>query len=165
MPMSRAILSVMAGLLCALAGMRYAASLQGDALRLSRWEQVLRHLELLLREGTLSIPDALCAAADEALPPDNLLRDMAARLSASPLTSLREAYQACSGPCPEQTVLSRLFDRMGRGTKESRCLAVQQGSEEIALLARSAQAKADKDVKLYRTLGLVGGACLTILLL
>lgn len=163
--MSRAILSVMAGLLCALAGMKYAAALQGDALRLSRWEQVLRHLELLLREGTLSIPEALCAAADEPLPPDNLLRDMASRLSASPLTSLQEAYQACSGPCPEQAVLFRLFDRMGRGTKESRCLAVQQGNEEIALLARSAQARADKDVRLWRTLGLVGGACLTILLL
>lgn len=163
--MSRATLAVMAGLLCALAGVRHAASLQGDALRLRRWEQVLRHLELLLREGTLSIPEALCAAADGSLVPDKLLHDMAARLSASPLTSLREAYQACSSLCPEQAVLSRLFDRVGRGTKESRCLAVRQGAEEVALLARAAGERAEKDVKLWRTLGLVGGACLTILLL
>ncbi len=163
--MSRAILAVMAGLLCALAGMKYASSLQGDAARLKRWGQVLVHLELLLREGTLSIPEALCAAADGSLAPDRLLREMAARMSASPLLSAADAFQNCCGECPERALLSRLFARLSHGTKESRCLAVKQSAEEMALLAQSAAAKAEKDVKLWQTLGFIGGACLTILLL
>ena len=163
--MSRAILAVMAGLLCALAGIKHASALQGDAARLKRWGQVLAHLELLLQEGTLSIPEVLCAAADGTLPPDRLLRDMAAKLSSSPLLSLSDAYAAYAEERPETALLSRLFARMGHGTKESRCLAVKQSAGEMALLAQSAAARAEKDVKLWQTLGFVGGACLTILLL
>ena len=75
--MSRAVFAVMAGLLCALAGMKYAASLRTDATRLGRWVQVLQQLSLLLEEGTLSIPQAFCAAADHHHPVDALLQSIA----------------------------------------------------------------------------------------
>lgn len=159
------VLALMAGLLCALAGARHAASLKADAARLSRWGQLLRHLTLLLREGAFSIPEALCAAADDALPPDKLLRDMASHLSASPLLTPGEAFAQCAGDCPEKALLARMFQRLGRGSKESRILAVEQACEEIGLLAESASARAEKDVKLWQTLGLTGGVCLTLLLM
>lgn len=163
--MSRAVMAIMAGLLCALAGMKHASSLKSNAVRLKRWGQILPCLALILREGTLSIPEALCAAADGALPPDRLLHDMAVRISSKPMTSLTDAFLACCGECPEQALLTRMFARLGQGTKESRCLAVEQSAEEMAVLAKSADEKAEKDVKLWQTLGFIGGACLTILLL
>ncbi len=163
--MSRAVLAVMAGLLCALAGMRHAASLKGDAARLHRWVQVLYRLALLLREGTMSIPEALCAAADGGQPPDETLRELARRQSAEPLRTLAEIYRSLCNDAPERELLLRLFGHLGQGGRESRCLAVEQSAEEMGLLARAAAGKAEKDAKLWQQLGIIGGACLTILLL
>lgn len=163
--MSRGILALMAGLLCVLAGMKYASALKGDASRLSRWVQVLTHLSLLLREGALSIPEAMCAAADSTHPPDRLLREMAGKLTSTPMLSLSDAFKACSGDCAERDVLTRMFTRLGHGTKDSRCHALEQATEEMRLLAQNASVKAEKDAKLWQTLGFTGGACLTILLL
>lgn len=163
--MSRAVIAVMAGLLCALAGVKHGASLKADALRLERWEQLLRHLTLLIQEGTMSIPEALCAAADGPHLPDKLLRNIAMKLHSVPLITLADAFHACSGECPEGEVLIRMFTRLGQGSKESRMLALEQANGEIKLLADTASAKAEKDVKLWQTLGFTGGICLTILLL
>jgi hypothetical protein len=85
----RTVLALMAGLLCTMAGIKHAAVLKGEAARLTRWVQVLRHLSVLLKEGTLSIPEALCAAADGLFPPDKLLRAMAAHSATSPSSKLQ----------------------------------------------------------------------------
>lgn len=163
--MTRAVFAMMAGLLCALAGVRHAASLKGDAIRLNRWTYLLRHFSLLLKEGSLSIPEALTAAADQSGPADQLLHSLARQIRAHPLQTLAEALDACPGCALEHALLSRLLTRIGHGTKESRCLAVDQAAEEMALLAKSAAEKAEKDARLWQTLGFAGGACLTILLL
>lgn len=163
--MSRSVLAVMAGLLCALAGVKHAAALKSDASRLSRWGQLLKHLTLLLHEGAMSIPQALCAAADGHAPPDKLLRDVASKLAANPLLSLTDAFIACHYDSAERDVLARLFSRLGHGTKEARCLALEQTCAELELLAHTASIRADKDARLWQTLGFIGGACLTILLL
>ncbi len=164
--MIRAVLAVMAGLLCALAGMKHAAALKGDAVRLGRWVQVLTRLKLLLAEGTMSIPEALCAAADGLSTPDETLRSVAETTAASPLTGLAEAFVRCvSEDWPERELLQRMFTRLGRGTKESRCQALEQAAQEMDLMARTAADKADKDAKLWQKLGLIGGISLTILLL
>lgn len=163
--MSRAVIAVMAGLLCTLAGVKHGASLKADAHRLARWCQLLRHLTLLLQEGALSIPEALCTAADGPHPPDKLLRAIAMTLRSSPMMTLAEAYHACASDCPERDLLTRMFTRLGQGSKESRLLALEQAAKEMQLLAESASVKAEKDVKLWQTLGFTGGICLTILLL
>ena len=162
--MSRAILAVMAGLLCALAGVKHASALKADAARITRWVQVLDHLSLLLRQGTLSIPEALCAAADGSHPPDKLLRDMASAMHSTPLLSLPDAFNTCPS-WQERDVLGRMFARMGHGSRESRVLAAEQAAAELRLLATAASAKAEKDAKMWQTLGFTGGACLTIMLL
>lgn len=163
--MSRAVLAVMAGLLCTLAGAKHANRLQYDANRLKRWTALLNHLELLLSEATLSIPQALCTAADSHLQPDILLRTMASAIQSQPLLSLEEAFLQCSQEVTEIPTLVRLFSRLGRGSKENRCLAVHQATQELEFLAQGAANKAEKDTKLWQTLGFIGGACLTILLL
>lgn len=163
--MIRAVLAVMAGLLCSLAGLRYASSLSREALRLHRWEQILQHLSLLLRQGQLSIPEALLACADEHTDADRLLREMVQRLREAPLTSLAHAFHHCSSGGAEQALLARMFTHLGHGMLENRCRAVEQAADEMQLIAQSAAQKADKDVKLWQTLGLIGGLCLTILLL
>lgn len=162
--MTRTVVAIMAGLLCALAGCKFAASLKSEAIRLSRWERLLEHLSLLLHEG-MPIPQAFCTAGDHRLPPDQLLQQMAAVLQASPLTTLEAAFRQCAGHLPEKETLSRMFEHLGRGSKESRLQAVKQAAAELALLAKSAADRAEKDVKLWQTLGFIAGACLTILLL
>lgn len=163
--MSRAVIAVMAGLLCALAGVKHGASLKADAFRLERWCQLLRHMALLIQEGTLSIPEALCAAADGPHPPDKLLRAIAMKLHSSPMMTLAEAFDVCCGECTERELLTRMFTRLGQGSKESRVLALEQAAKEMQLLAESASGRAEKDVKLWQTLGFTSGICLTILLL
>ena len=163
--MTRAVLAIMSGLLCALAGMKHASALKAEAVRLHRWVQIFRHLLLLLQEGTMPIPEALIVAADGQAQPDRLLRETGARLQAEPTLSLLDAFNRCCPVCSEKEMLCRLFRRLGHGSKESRCLAPAQSAEEIALLAQNASARAEKDAKLWQTLGLTGGVCLTILLL
>jgi len=163
--MSRTVLALMAGLLCMLAGLKYATALKGEAARLSRWALLLEHLSLLVEEGTLPMPQALCAAADAAGPPDTLLRSMADRLQQEPLTTLEQAFRQLCPDWPEKPALRRMFSNLGRGSRESRHLAVTQTAREIDLLAQRASSAAEKDVKLWQTLGFLGGICLTILLL
>lgn len=163
--MSRAVLAVMAGLLCTLAGLRHASALRGNAARLTRWVSLLRRLTLLLREGTLSIPEALCQAADGGHQPDVMLRHLAAALRENPLCTLAEAYRAMQPDEAESLVVLRLLERLGQGTRESRCLAAEQAADEISLMAEGASAKAQKDARLWQTLGFLGGLCLTMMLL
>ena len=163
--MIRAVLAVMAGLLCGLAGLRHASALSQEANRLRRWCQLLQHLALHLRQGVLSIPDALLACADGQTAADRLLREMVERIQREPLLPLAQAFSQCGANWTEQPLLSRMFAHLGHGMQENRCLAVEQAAEEMRLLAERSAAKAEKDVKLWQTLGLIGGLCLTILLL
>ena len=163
--MSRAVIAVMAGMLCALAGIKHGTSLKADAHRLTRWCQLTRHLALLISEGTMPIPQALCTAADGSHLPDKLLHQIAITLQSSPLMTLADAFRACCGDYPERALLMRMFTRLGQGSKENRILALEQATKEMTLLAEAASVRAEKDVKLWQTLGITGGICLTILLL
>lgn len=163
--MTRAVLAVMAGLLCALAGLRRAAGMRGDATRLRRWVQVLAHLALLLQERTMSLQSALTTAADGADAPDRLLHEMARRLQAQPLSSLSDAFLTQCGDVPEKDMLARMFARLSRGSLDSRVQALEQAKAEIALMQEQSAQKAEKDAKLWQTLGFIGGTCITILLL
>ena len=163
--MTHTVLAMMAGLLCAMAGLRRASALQSTALRLRRWACAMEHLALILGEGASTLPEAFEQAATEALPPDELLRALAADLCAQPLTPLPTLYAARAVSGPEQDALTRLMSRLGRGSLEMRCQAVTQAAEELSLLAGRARETADKDAAMWRNLGFIGGACLTPMLL
>ncbi len=163
--MMRTVLSIMAGLLCALAGLRHAMSIKGEGARMQRWVQMLSHLALLLEEGTMSLPEAICRAAMGGSQVDQVMRDTASAVKDSPLTSLAVAFRARCGDWPERDMLCRMMERISRGTKENRVLAISQAQQEMELMAREAAGKAGKDAKLWATLGIVGGVCATIFLI
>ena len=163
--MTRMLLALMAGLLCGMAGCKYAAALQADAIRLKCWDAVLKRLLLLLREGIHSIPEALRTAAGDHSSPDELLRRMSAWMIGHPAATCAEAFDVQACRWQEKDILSTLFSGIGHGSKESRCLAVEQAMTALAFQAQQAAARAEKDVRLWQTLGLTGGICLTMLLL
>lgn len=163
--MIRAMLAVMAGLLCAAAGVRRAGNIKRTAARLRRWTEALEHLTLILEEGTSTLPEALERAATDSAAPDALLRALAQGLRQQPLASLPDLYAACAQPGPERDTLARLMARLGRGSLDMRCQAARQAAEELALMARQSRENAEKDAAMWRSLGFIGGACLTLMLL
>lgn len=163
--MIRAVLAVMAGLLCGVIGVRHARRLSGTASRLRRWEELLRHLALLLTEGDASLPEVFEQAASAHEAPDELLCRLARQMREQPMSMLPDLYAACQNICEEDGVLTRLMARLGRGSLESRRQAVEQAAEEIALLSASASAKAATDARMWTTLGWTCGACLTLMLI
>ncbi len=190
--MMRATVAVLAGFLCAALGMRHGAALRTEETRLRRWVDALQRLAVILRGQAVALPEALHLAAGDSrkedvsgqpetassrpagqtsMPlftsadPEDVLHAIAAHLQAHPLCPVAEVYRGYGATCTEQAALMRLFAALGRGTLESRLLAVTQCTEEMALLAASAKARADRDAKLYQTLGWTGGACLTLILL
>lgn len=160
--MMRPVLAIMAGLLCALLGLRQAHRLREEDRRLRRWEVLLRHLCLLLQEGALPLPEALRQCAREDFPADQALRRLAEDMEHQPLTPLHQLYHGSGAEAP---VLLRMLDRLDHGSLESRVQAMRQAGEEIALLAGQAEQKAARDAKMWATLGCTCGACLTLLLL
>ncbi len=159
------LLAVFAGLMCALAGFRQSFSLESRSRSLFRWSELLPHLQLVMQESGLSLPQAMRLCATEDKSPDKLLRDVAFHLEQEPLLSPGALFERL---CPRDEsggVLTRMMMRLGSGTMHQRCQAVEQATREITLMAQSAREKARKDASLWRTLGLTGGICLTLLLL
>lgn len=159
----RAVFAAMAGLLCAAWGMGRAAFMRAEAAELRRFSQLLTVISLLLSEGMLPLPEALLAAADGASPADSLLRAMAARMQADPLLTPAEAYAEVAASPRE--ALARFFARLGRGSLEARRLAAEQAAAELTHAADAADARVQRDAKLFQTLGVTGGATLALLLL
>ncbi|MBQ7848097.1 MAG: hypothetical protein IJ343_00025 [Clostridia bacterium] len=163
--MTRTFLAVCAGLLCGLAGFRHAGELRGNSARLHAWTDALRRLRLLLTEGALSLPEVLRAAGTELHGPDRLLYDVADRLIADPLLSVPEAFDQACPPLAERSALLRLADGISHGSLEARILACEQSEALIGQLASEASANAERNAKLWQTLGWTGGICLTLILI
>lgn len=163
--MTRTVLALCAGLLCALAGFRHAAFLRQEAARLRAWTAALKRLSLLMQEGALPLPQALRQAGAELPGPDKLLSLVAEALTADPLLTLPEAFDRTCPPCTERNALMRLADGISRGSLESRCLACDHAADGIAQLSSEAADLATRDARLWQTLGFTGGACLTLMLI
>lgn len=163
--MIRTVLAILAGIMCMLLGMRYAASLRADAARLTRWQHILQRLSLLLKERAHPLPEALRLAADGTALPDKLLQEAAGSIQREPLTTLAHAFDAACGPLLEKDCLLRLCSSLSRGSLEHRLLAIEHCISELGLMQQEAAARADKDAKLWQTLGGIGGLCMTIMLI
>lgn len=163
--MIRPVLAISAGILCALLGLRQARQITDAEARLHRWSTLLRHLALLLAESTLPLPEALTAAASAREAPDEALRALAALLRDEPLSPIEALWPRLNVTGAEAAPLSRLIPRLTRGSVDSRTLAAQQAADELALLAESARGRSASDARMWRTLGLTCGLCLTLMLL
>lgn len=154
-------LSLTAGLLCGMLGIRQAQRIREENAVLGRWAVMLRQLCLLLQEG-LSLPDAFEQAAMEDTSADKLLRRLSSQLRTQPLVALPQLYTPRG---KEGSLILRLLEGLSHGTQESRVLCAEQAAEEAELLARSVRDKARQDARMWATLGWACGACLTLLLL
>lgn len=163
--MSPSFLAIAAGLLCGLYGLRMANQLHAEAKRLKRWTELLPHLALLIGEESMSLPEVLKVSADGNTTPDMLLIAMADAVSSAPLLTLADAFEQHVFPFREHETLRRMFVRLGKGSAESRAMAVSQAADEVRLMTNDAQSRAARDARLWQTLGFTLGACLTLLLL
>lgn len=157
--------AVAAGLICALAGFRHAASLRSDAQLLQRWTEIAERLALLLEEQSAPLPEVLRIAADADTAADELLRQMAGDMSANPLISAAQAFGMRCGSCQQQDTLLRMFSRLGRGSVQARSAACRQSAAFLAQEAAKARIAGEKDARMWRTLGWTGGVCLTLMLI
>lgn len=162
--MIRSALALIAGMMCVVAGLRQAQALKAADASLKRWTEITRHLALLLHEGAYTLPEAFLQAASGDDAADKLLRSLAQRMTQEPLLSPPDLWQEMSGN-QEPPLLTRMMQRLSHGSLESRQQAVQHAADELALLSAQAREKSLKDEKMWRTLGLLGGACVTIMLL
>jgi len=163
--MMRTMLALMAGMLCMAAGLRHAAALTAEDARLRRWAEMLQHLSLILAEGACPLPEAFRQAATGQSEADRQLLALAEQMQLHPLSPLPQLWQALGDESAEAAPLRRMMQRLGRGSMESRCQAAEQAAREMALMSQQTREKSARDAKMWRTLGFLGGACITIMLL
>lgn len=163
--MTRFLFPICAALLCTLAGLHLSTHLRQEEQWLARWGEILQHLHLLMASCAYSLPEAFRLCADGHHPPDVLLRQLADELERTPLSSPGALTDKLCPLVSEKDIISRMMHLLGRGSLESRLLAVENARQEVALLHEKAVRKADKDARLYQTLGWVGGLCLLLILM
>lgn len=164
--MTRLLFPICAALLSTLAGLHLSTHLRQEEQRLARWGEVLPHLHLLMASCAYSLPEAFRLCADGHHPPDALLRQLADELERTPLSSPGALTDKLwSPPGSEKDIISRMMHLLSRGSLESRLLAVENARQEVVLMHEKAARKADKDARLYQTLGWIGGLCLLLILM
>lgn len=163
--MIRIVLAVLAGLLCGAAGMGRAGEIRWKGARLKRWQEILEHMQLLMEQGTLPLPEVLLQCANEDAQPDALLRKLAKAMADTPMAPIQEHWARMEEDGEEAGVLRRMMGGLSSGTLESRVLAVAQALREMQWMASAAHEKEKNDARMWATLGWTCGACLTILLL
>lgn len=164
--MTRLLFPICAALLSTLAGLHLSTHLRQEEQRLARWGEILQHLHLLMVSCAYSLPEAFRLCADGHHPPDALLRRLADELERTPLSSPGALTDKLwRPPGSEKDIISRMMHLLSRGSLESRLLAVENARQEVALMHEKAARKADKDARLYQTLGWIGGLCLLLILM
>ena len=89
------------------------------------------------------------------------MRQLADTLERTPLSSPGALTDRLCPAISEKDIISRMMHLLSRGSLESRLLAVENARLEVALMHE----KADKDARLYQTLGWIGGLCLLLILM
>ena len=157
--MTRLLFPICAALLSTLAGLHLSTHLRQEEQRLARWGEVLPHLHLLMASCAYSLPEAFRLCADENRP------QLADALERAPLSSPGALTDRLCPAISEKDIISRMMHLLSRGILESRLLAVENARQEVALMHEKAARKADKDARLYQTLGWIGGLCLLLILM
>ncbi len=163
--MTRTLLALSAGLLCVGIGVRRSHAALKRQRRLHRWTSLMHHLALLLNEEAGSLPQVLHAAACEQDEPDRILREISRALCCTPLLSPDALPLPESLPPDEAEALRRCLRRLTQGSRESRVQAAEHCEAFFSQLFENTRAKSDADAAMWRQLGLLGGACLTLWLM
>ena len=128
---AHAVLAILTGLMCGIAGTHHAQALRSDVKRLQRWDSLMSRLALILGEAAYALPDALEQAASESAPPDAYLRNLANAMRTQPLCSLEMLCAAQPLEGMEAECIHRMAAQLGRGSMESRLLAISQAQAAL----------------------------------
>ena len=163
--MIRLICAALAAGACALLGFDAAHRLKTRVEHLGQWQRALEMMDLkLVHEGIPLREVALLEGEGEAV---RRLNAFSKALKENPRYSTAQAWQTSgkAGDMPEDKVLSACFTALGTGVLEKRRTAIAQATAQLKALQAEAEEKAKRDAKLYRSLGLAGGAALLLILL
>lgn len=163
--MTRPLLALVSGLLLAAAGFRHAEFIRQRCSRLQRWTQLLRHLSLLMKEGAGTLPEIILMAAREPALPDRIFQQLARAMQEKPLEYPQALADLSLLEPREQEILSRLLTRLDTGSRDSRLLALEGCIGSLEQLLGESLPRVQKECKMWRQLGLLGGACLALWLI
>ena len=163
--MIRLLCAVAAAGACALLGFDAAHRLKTRVEHLREWQRALEMMDLrLVHEGIPLREVALLEGEGEAV---RRLHAFSKALKENPRFTTAQAWQQSgkAGDAPEDKVLAACFSGLGTGVLEKRRTAISQAIVQLKALEAEAEEKAKRDTKLYRSLGLAGGAALLLILL
>lgn len=163
--MIRLVFAGLAAVACVLLGWEEARRLLSRVERLKAWIRALELVDLRLVHDGIPLREAVLQEGEGE--PARRLKEFSGALAANPRLSAREAWEASgkSQEAPEDKLLAECFAALGTGVLEKRRTAISQAAEQLKALLEEAQAKAARDCKLYRSMGLCGGVALLLILL
>jgi len=163
--MIRLVCAVVAGGACVLLGMEASHRLKGRVEVLAAWQRALELMDLKLLHDGIPLREVVLQDGDGEIA--KRLAAFSRALSENPRFTALQAWLS-SGKSPdtkEEKVLTACFSALGTGVLEKRRTAIAQAMEQLNVLKKEADEKAQRDCKLYRSLGLAAGAALLLMLL
>lgn len=164
--------AVLAALGCGVLGTVASLSLQKREKLLSAWLLALSRMELTLKSQRLPIHGVLESGVGEHPLIDARLTRAAKTLKDTPSATLLDAWNEAvqAIPCAyekdeEKTLLEKLFKELGAGMLEKRREAVSQGLIALGAVRQKALEAQEKNGRLYRNLGWLGGLALALLII
>ena len=163
--MIRMVCAVLAAGACVLLGMEASHRLKSRVANLSAWLRALEMMDLKLLHDGIPLREVVLQDGD-----GEVVKRLAAfsrALAENPRITSAQAWQSSgkTADTPEEKVLAACFLALGTGVIEKRRAAIAQAMEQLKVLKKEAEEKAQRDCKLFRSLGLAAGAALLLILL
>ncbi len=132
---------------------------------LSDWLRCLEMVDLRLVQDGIPLREVVLLEGDGGCA--KRLVAFSRALSQNPRFTAAQAWQASQkmSDLPEEKVLCACFSALGTGALEKRRIAIAQAQGQLRVIQAEADEKAKRDCKMYRGLGLAGGAALFLILL
>jgi stage III sporulation protein AB len=173
------MIAKIAGALCVLAAAAAYGESKARALeqRVQQLQQLLRSLKLLAAEISYArslLGNALNNVAGQCNPPVGDLYACAAELlSAGPELTAREAWEEAlrrTGPqtsfsAADREIIKSLGVSLGVSQQEGQLKQIQLAEQHLSFALEGAREDRERQARLWRYLGFIGGAALVILLL
>lgn len=165
--MIRLVCGLIAAAACALLGIEASFRLKRRVEYLAAWIRALEMLDLRLLHDGITLREVVLQEGEGDGEIAKRLASFSRALAENPRMTSAQAWQASckSSDTKEEKVLAACFTSLGTGVLEKRRTAIAQAMEQLKVLKKEAEEKAQRDCKLYRSLGLAAGAALLLILL
>lgn len=163
--MIRLACALMAAAACVLLGFDAARRLRVRVKLLEAWIRSLEWIDMKLTSEGIPLREVVLKEGEGEI--SQRLAAFSRALQGNPRLSAAQAW-ASSGKdqnAPEDAVLAQCFSALGTGFLEKRRTALGQAVSQLRAMHKEAEEKAERDCRLYKSMGLAGGAALLLLLL